>query len=333
MVIITGANGFVGQHLAPTALKYFKSSQILCLVSRMMEEKLLEKTGSEILKKNGLKTLEVDLITGKGLDNLPKSPELVIHLAANTDTSKSDHRSNDIGTKNLITALGSLNSKTHIIYTSTTILHSGRVDCSKPITELTPPTPSNEYGRTKLRAEEFLKERAKKDKFRLTIVRINTIYGDDPREHKLFKILKRHIVSNSPIARLNWPGLTGIIHVDDVASALLLLTKKPPKPGKPQTYLLNGENLSLSEISKLMYERMGLKYGPINLPKYFWRLCSFIRRFLSLFEKLTPTQIYNLAWQASLIVDNVIWCESDKIFKVLTKWKPRKFKDAVSDEV
>ena len=333
MLIISGANCFVGQQLAPLVKKYFKSSDILCLVSKTIDERLLEKRGLEILKKNGLETLDVDLVTGKNLGKLPRSPELVIHLAANTDTSKSDHRSNDIGTKNLIKALGPLNSKTHIIYTSTTVLHSGRINCSEPITEMTVPVPTNEYGRSKLRAERFLEEQALLQGFRLTVTRINTIYGGDPRTYKMFKVLKKNILAKALTTRLNWPGKTAIIHVKDVASALLMFAKKLPAPGKPVIYLLYSENLTLSEISRIMYEKMGIKYKPINLPKIFWRFCSFTRRFIPLFEKIIPLSIYNLAWRFGLIVDDVIWCKSDKAFKALPKWEPRKFKEGFKDEI
>lgn len=333
MLIITGANGFVGQHLAPMALKYFKPSQILCLVSQTMRSPLLEERGNKILKQEKLKTLEVDLVTEKGLYKLPRSPEVVIHMAANTNTSIPDHRSNDLGTKNLIKALEPLGPNTHIIYTSTTVIMSGRDDCSKPFNESDKPKPTNEYGRSKLRAEEFLRQQCQKYKFRLTIVRINTIYGDDPREYKLFKVLKKQILNGFLVARLNWPGLTGLIHVDDVASALLMLARKKTKPGKPETYILYSENLSLSEISRIMHEKMGLKYRPINLPKSFWKLCSYMRRFIPLIEKISSPAIYNLFWRWSLIVDNVIWCKSDKAFKALPRWKPLKFIDAVEDVI
>lgn len=163
MIIITGANGFVGQILAVKALKYFKRSEILCLVWGEGTE--LEDRGRAILKQNKIKTLEVDLVTKKGLNRLPSCPKLVIHLAANTDTSTTNHDVNDIGTRNLLDALGPLNTKTHIIYTSTTVLISGRKDCSKPFNENDRPEPSDEYGRSKLRAEKILRDRAEQEKF------------------------------------------------------------------------------------------------------------------------------------------------------------------------
>lgn len=329
MVIITGANGFVGQHLAPKALEYFNSKDILCL--SYDKNATLEKLGLKTLKKMGLKNILIDLVKKRGLKGLPKSPDVIIHMAAATDTAMSDHSANDVGTRNLLDALGPLKPKTHFIYISTSAVMSGREDCSKPFDESSLPKPSNEYGRSKLRAEDFLKQQCQKNKFRLTIIRMNTIYGNDPRENKIFKLLKKQILNNSFIARLNWQGLIALIHVDDVAYALLELAKRKPTAVKTETYILYAENLSLSNISRLMYEEMGLQYRPINLPESFWKFCSSLRKYIPLFEKIIPLAFYNPLWRWGIIVDNVLWSESRKLFKVLPKWEPKKFEESVED--
>lgn len=331
MVIITGASGFVGQHLVPLAVKYFNSKDILCL--SYDKNATLEKLGLKMFDKIGLKNILIDLVTKRGLKGLPKSPDIIIHMAGATDTAKSDHSANDIGTRNLFDALAPLKPKTHFIYISTSAVMSGREDCSKPFDESSLPKPSNEYGRSKLRAEEFLKQQCRKYKFRLTIIRLNTVYGNDPRENKIFKLLKKEILNNSFIARLNWPGLIALIHVDDVAYALLELAKRKPTTGKAETYILYAENLSLSNISRLMYEEMKLQYRQISLPEFFWRFCSNLRNYIPLFEKIIPLTFYNPLWRWGLIVDNVLWSESKKLFKVLPKWEPKKFEEKVIDEI
>ena len=178
-----------------------------------------------------------------------------------------------------------------------------------------------------------MKEQAVKQGFRLTIVRLNTIYGGDPRTYKMFKVLRKNISVGALTTRLNWPGRTALVHVEDVVSAILQFAKKTPKPGKSETYILYADNLTMSEISQIMYEKMGIRYKPINLPTFIWQLCSFTRRFIPLSEKIVPISVYNLAWRFGLIVDDVIWCKSDKIFKALPGWKPRKFLVGVEDEI
>ncbi len=68
----------------------------------------MEIEGRQILLKLGVKIKKVDLVTGQGLGVLSKRPEMVVHLAGNTDTNSSDYRCNDKGTKNLLRYLKKL---------------------------------------------------------------------------------------------------------------------------------------------------------------------------------------------------------------------------------
>lgn len=319
MILITGATGFIGRRVVPLTRKYFTTEEIICLIKDNPNS--WDKRGKKIIEKSKIKLFEINLVNNKSLENIPKSPRLLIHLAAVTDTSESDYSCNDIGTKNLYQALGKLGPENHIIYTGTTAIMAGRKDCSKPFDENSKPSPTNEYGRTKLKAEEFLIEKCKKDKFRLTIARLTTVYGPNPRKNSLFDMMKKLVLKKSPLARLNWPGLTGLIHVDDVSSAILMLSKKPPLPGKPQIIILNTELTTLTDISQLIHQALGMKYNPIKFPKLFWRVFSKMRPLIYMSEKLLPSKIYNMLWRAGLIVDNVIYCRNNKFLKTLPKIK------------
>lgn len=331
MLIVTGANGYVGQHMAPHLKKFFRTSKIICLVNKGKDS--LEKKGRRIIRDCKLESVTVDLVEGRNLSKIPKNASLIIHMAGNTDTSTSDHRANDLGTVQFFNSLGKLGPKTHIIYTSTTVMMSGRVNCDRPFDEHEVPSPTNEYGRTKMHAELFLREQCKKHKFRLTIVRINTIYGRDPRTHKMFEVLRRHILNGSLITRINWPGKTSIIHVDDVIDALLKFAKRKPLPGEPDTFIICAESLSLSKISEIMHMEMGIDYRPIRLPVFFWKLCSILRVFIPFLERFLPAHMYNVFWRTGLVVDDVICTDGQKAIHGLRNFRPKKFGDGVKDVV
>lgn len=331
MIIITGATGFVGRRLVKRVANFFPKSQILCFLRDKHDT--YEKESQDSIKKAELKMKFVDLVSGKGLQNLPRSLKLIFHLAANTDTADPDHRCNDVGTQNLLKAIGKVGPETHFIFTSTLVMMGGRDDCSKPINESTTPIPTNEYTRSKLRTEEILKKSCRKNKFRLTIVRFNTVYGPSPKPRSLFSTLKRMILRNSIFTRLNWPGLSSIIYVEDVVNALFLLANKPPKPGIPELYILDPESLTIAQMSKLIHKALGIKYRPIYLPKKFWEFFAYTRRFVPLFEKVTPSSVYSWLWRASLIVDNVIFCKTNKIYKAIPNWKPRRFSEIVREVI
>lgn len=329
MIIATGATGFIGRRVVPLLRKKFPSEKIVCLINNNLNS--WEKKGEKMIQKSKAKIIEADIKNCNNLKNIPKLPRLLIHLAAVTDTSQSDYSCNNIGTKNLYKSLGKLGPKNHIIYTGTTAIMAGRKNCSKPFNEGSKPEPTNGYGRSKLDAEKFLIEKCKKNKFRLTIVRLTTVYGSDPRNNSLFNMMKKMVLKKSFFTRLNWPGLTGLIHVNDVSTAILMLSKKPPLPGKPQTIILNSELMTLADISRLLHQSLGINYNPINLPNFFWKLLSKIRPLIYSLEKLLPAKIYNPLWRASLIVDNAIYCRNDKFKGKLPKIELQTLQNTVKE--
>lgn len=329
MIIITGATGFVGKRLIKLAVKQYGKKNILCLIKDTNEP--LEVEGRKFLKAMNVKTKYVNLVTGKGLKNLPKSPEVIINLAAVTDTAISDHRCNDIGVENLAKAFDPLDTNTHFIQIGTMVAMSGRTNCSKPFDKFTSLFPTNEYTRSKTRGEKYIILKNRDEKFRLSILRPNTIWGSGMRNDSLFDFLKKLILTKSVFARLNWPGLSSLIHVDNVAQSIMSITKKLPEPGIENIYLLHGEHLTLAQMSKLLHKEMNLFYKSINLPKIFWSFCKVGRLFVPMFEPITNIKVYNLIWRAGLIVDNVIYCKSNDLQLLLPGRQPKKLKNYIQE--
>ena len=330
-ILITGAAGFVGRNFVTRCrreLSYFDTLLLIYKKGDKKEEKI-----EALFRKWDFKLKKVDLINSKDLTKLNFNPDIVIHLAASTDTSQKNHQTNDIGTKNLIESFKKFGPEAHFIYTSTTAIYAGRGNCKEPIDDYTSPQPSNEYGRTKLKAEKYLEEEAKKKKFRLTILRLSTVYGTNTRENGLFSILKKAIKSGGIISRLNWPGLTSLVHVDEVSDALWKIAQSPPPPGKPEIFIVLSDSLTMSGISKFMHKEMGVKYKEFRLSRMVWELASYTRVLNSGVERLLPYSFYNIFSRLSLISDHALWCESYTLKKRLQDWEPRKFSEGVKDVV
>ena len=329
-IIITGATGLVGKNLIKKIVLFFPKNEILCLIKDGSDAKP-EKSGRTLLKTIGLEVKVVDLTNKATLTNLPKNPKLVIHLAAETDTAKKNHQVNFEGVKNLYTSLGKLEAKTHFIHISTMALVSGRPDCLFPISESSKDYPTNEYTRTKLKGERFLIKKCQRDKFALTILRPNTIYGQGYRENSLFDKVKKGVENNSLSVKINWPGKSALIHVDDVVNAILFFSKKKPVRGIPEKYLLYAENLSIAEISKIIHKRLKIKYKAINCPSFFWKVIAPLRLVFPFFEKIMTPGLYNNLWRLSLIIDDAVWCQTDKLTKVYPKWNPKKLSESIKN--
>lgn len=330
-IIITGATGFIGERVIANLVKKYRSTDIICLVSNK-KNKLEIKRTKKLVKYN-LKIIKVDLTNEGSLKNPPKNPDVVIHLAANTETSESDHKVNNIGTKNLIKALSPIPPNTHFIYMGTTAIMSGRKNCSKPFNEHDLPSPTNEYSRTKLKAENILIDESRIQKFKLTIFRLPTVYGKGMRKNSFFDFLKKLILKNSFFTKLNWPGKTSFVHVDDVAKSIVAIINKPPSKNKFQLFILQTESFTLAQISKMLHKELGIKYKPIRLPHFFWKIIASTRLYIYKLEVVLPPKLYNYVWRASLVIDNVIYSKSNKIKKLLSPRRQKMLKDCISEVV
>lgn len=284
MIIITGASGFIGKKLLPLIRKEYPKEKIFIL-----DEK------------------KHDLVTGKGLDKIPGSPRLVFHLAAATDTSKRDQRCNSLGTKNLLNSISGLGPDTHFIFTGSQAIFSDRRDAKRPITEKTKPSPSNAYGKTKLEAEKLLIKEAKRKKFKLTIVRFPTVWGENPRKNAFLNFARKLINQGSIFSKLDWPGKVALIYVDDAAKFVLKSSGVAPKA--PKIISIATENLTMAEIFEKICIGKGKIYKQIKVPVFVWNLARFLSPYLKYFEPILPITLFNYFWRASIIVDSPLSCE------------------------
>jgi nucleoside-diphosphate-sugar epimerase len=330
-IIVTGATGFVGRVLVKKLAKLYPRKKILCLV--YSKDNNLEISGRKILDDLKVKYIKVDLTKKINTKSLPKKPKLIIHLAAETDTAKRDHKINSYGTKNLFNTFKNIDKTTHFIHIGTMVEVVGRPKCSDPVDENSNDYPTNEYTRTKLEGEKFIVRMCKNNKFKLTVIRPNTIYGRGVRKNSLFDMITNIVKKGSFLSRINWPGKSALIHVDDLTDIIVRFCKNPPTPGKPQKFLIYSENLSIFEISKTVHKKLGIKFRPILIPDSIWNLIKKMRKFIPYFESILPYSLYNYLWRFGIIIDNTISCGSTKIFTKFKDFHPIKFSSGVDDVI
>lgn len=282
MILITGASGFIGDKLLPLIKKKYPKEKIFILDQA-----------------------KYDLVTKNGLDKIPSNPRIIFHLAAATDTSKRDQRCNDIGTQNLLEHLTGMGPKTHFIFTSSQAIFSGRADTQKPITDKTKPAPNNKYGKTKVKAEKILVEESKKRKFKLTIIRLPTVWGENPRKNAFLNFLKELTDKKSIFSRLDWPGKVALINVETAAKFIAGLTRGAPVNRRVANIAV--ESLTLAEIFEKIYRSKNIKYEQIKVPEFVWKFGQLLRPYLKYFEFILPSKIYNYFWRASIVIDSPLW--------------------------
>ena len=166
-ILITGGSGFIGTHLMKT---------LLAAGHRIVNyDKNQSKTYPELTQIGDVRDLE------KLSENL-RDTDIVIHLAAehkdNVSPKSLYFDVNVEGTRNLVTVCEQ-NNIDRIIFTSTVAVYGLHLNDSKEDSEL---SPFNDYGMSKLQAEQVLNDWHARDKNRsLTIIRPTVVFGEQNR--------------------------------------------------------------------------------------------------------------------------------------------------------
>ena len=332
-ILVTGATGYVGRRLIRLLAETYGASSILCLAYDQADNEL-ERSGRANLEQLGIAYIPVDLVSGRGLADVPRSPRMVFHIASNTDTGAADHSINDVGTRNLLEAVQPLPAEAHFIFTSTIAVADHRENDGRPVDEETPLLrPFNDYGRRKLAAEAYLRERASADGFRCAIVRLCAVYGRGTRQDGLFDRLARMVASDSVIARFNYPGKLSFINVDDIARILVLLSDRPAPYETSELFIPVSEVMTIAELIQCYYRAFGIAYRQIRFPPLFWRFCDLVAKISYRFEPVLPHAINNRIWQLGLLVGSGFHNESEKIFRALPELKLKRFEEAVGEMI
>ncbi len=217
-VLLTGANGFVGSHILDQ----------LCAAGHPVRV-LLRKTSRTLFIEDRLPGVEVrhgSLTDPEAMQEAVRGVECVIHCAGKTKAARAAEYDavNLEGTRNVLLAVNAEKGTVkHLIHISSLAAnHPAGADA--PALETDAPRPVSEYGRSKLRAEELVRETCEVP---FTILRPSAVYG--PRDADflpVFKAVRRHLMPLIGGGRMQ----LSLVYVGDVASAALRCL------GNPQAY-------------------------------------------------------------------------------------------------
>lgn len=250
-VLVTGAAGCVGHFL----------------VSRLLEEGFdviaLDRPGSEfpIADTKRLKVLESDITAPEVLEKATKGVDTVVHAAAIVDISAMwDEIApvNYYATVRLYEAARE-NGVRYFIFFSTGSVYA---ESSGPLTENSPVRVANDYVKTKLEAENYLRSQVGGPV--VNILRPALIFG--PRGKvlagalatvpTLLKVFGGYAPALADGPRSNW------VHAEDVASAATFLVKNPQPHGEIFN-VANDDPVGAFEVFTIAFRTAGLKViGP-----------------------------------------------------------------------
>lgn len=255
-IAITGASGFLGQHLCRAFLR--RGYQVRALYRRKDPPPALMRLAGE-----GAELMNADL-TSPGMDaRLCKGMDIVLHSAAlayDWGPFEGFKRANVDATETLVEA-AEREGCTDFVFISSAVVHGfgPHVDTSEegPYHALRYPYPI-----TKLMAERIILSRNKPG-FRTVAVRPCNVYGpgDLTSTYRMYKAILD--------SRFGYIGdgssYTCPIYIDDLCAGVILTTESDALGGEA-LILTDGQKVSWRDYSLSMYESIGSKKKPLSLP-------------------------------------------------------------------
>jgi nucleoside-diphosphate-sugar epimerase len=143
------------------------------------------------------------------------------------------------------------------------------------------------------------------------------VYGPGQKPAGLFDKMITMASSGSLVGRVDWPGRTSIIYVDDAADVMVDLARR--EEAANQVYCLaSDEALTVGEVARIVGESLGRPVAPIRLPRPLVQAAEAliwnrgVRAVLPRFAQVP-------AWRLSLIVSDGFWFDTTKFRNVYRK--------------
>jgi UDP-glucose 4-epimerase len=254
-VLVTGANGFIGQHLCRYLIDNGYQVRGLYHENRPLY----------FVSKQEIEWVNADLSDQSSIQGVTDSIEVIIHLAAipRNDLRKTweDFLAINVnGTRYLLSEAQKSGIKKFIFIS--TVEAAGYGDGIHPRTEDDPPKPDNNYGKSKLEAEKLVL--SEQWTFKKTVLRLPMIYGPGTLlvVPKLFGMVRKGFYPFIGSGKT----LMEFCYVGNVAKAIAL-TIESGKTDNKLFYISDHRSYTIKEVIDAIAHAMGKKYLPLHIPQ------------------------------------------------------------------
>lgn len=270
-VLITGASGFIGnaltQHLASASVLVSTSSR---------------NAGG------GLQlSPEVEFFDPRLFAHF----DVVVHCAARVHQMKrqgqSDmlyYRDNVLFPRNLAAACAKAGVKHFVFISSIKVL--GDSTGVAPFNAVSVPNPQDSYARSKLMAENVLKECVRDSGMALSIVRIPLVYGPEAKGN--LAALGRMASRGVPLPLGGIRNRRNLLGMSNLCEFITHLIVRGGRFGCPEVFLLADERpVSTPEVYTYLGKRCGKRIYLPEVPSILWRLIGKVPGFRPIVDRLT----------------------------------------------
>lgn len=306
-ILITGASGFLGSHVAEQAV--LNHHQVRCLVRPSSDIRFLKTLRS-------IEFVDGSLDDVASLQSAVLGVDVIIHAAGITKAARAHdfYQVNVNGTVTLLNAVKQYAPHLQRFVLISSIASAGPSLNKEPVSELTTPAPVSRYGYSKLLAEKSAL--AFSSQVPITIIRPPPVYG--PRDKNILHLFKslRYGVLVLPFGGKTW---VSVIYVTDLANAILKSVIIDHLPSGTIYFINDGKMYQMHELFQQLAGHLSKrKMIKIPIPGFIMRAVSFLGEGYSYFTK----QPVLLSYDKLCELKQQYWiCDSSKIRRELN-WSP-----------
>jgi nucleoside-diphosphate-sugar epimerase len=265
-ILVTGAAGFIGSHVAETAANQgYRINAVDSFSSHLYSSELKRVNWDVLSRIPSVSLFELDLCHDDFSDLISES-DVIVNSAAvpglmpSWDLFPEYLNSNVLALSKILECLTN-NSPKKVIHLSTSSVY-GKFAIGD---ESNPTIPTSPYGVTKLAAENLLKVVAEKKNLKFNILRLFSVYGPRQRPDMAFGIILNKLITGKPISIYgDGSASRSNTYVSDVVAGILLACESDYNS---QIYNICGnEDYTLNEVIKILEDITGKTANVENFP-------------------------------------------------------------------
>jgi nucleoside-diphosphate-sugar epimerase len=278
-ILITGATGFIGRHLAQRLIKD-NAYNIFCLVRNLKKADFLYNWGAKLIPGDITDKASLRVLGDYEIDT-------TFHCAAyvNDKNLKLLHKVNVLGTENVCDLSLKLGVR-QMVYLSSVAVVSGNT--SVPLTENLSYCATNRYGESKIEAEKMALDYRRRG-LKMIILRPPMVYGEDePHMLRFLLFLLKHRL----LPLVGGRNRLHLAYVENVIAAMIFSLDKEIFY-KDSFFVADNESLTVKEIFMIFSKTIGAK-PPWIVPDYLKPLILHLPYFGKRISFFLKDRVYNI---------------------------------------